>query len=333
MQYSAPGPRARLRLPRAIPGVGVWRQVRTRLSLRLSLRSAAMCLVWVAALALWCAACSEPPAGPVQGAATAQSISLLAGHALLDATEFHMSGQRDGQPYHLLRQGDGSFRLMSPIRDTAESKLLAGIAAVWARCKVVVDDAPPADKVIGLDYPLGSLTVRFGDQEVRVEFGKLVDSKSKRNWVRVDRAVGQVAAEALTCLMVEQEALRARALFATFPYTKVTVTTATRSATLQRDKTKDAWKWADNPRDDNKTPTADAGACIDGLRKLSVASFRYGAPVDRGTPTARCTLDAGASTDDLRLWALPDGRWLAAQSHRDLEVFVELPAVLRELLR
>lgn len=328
MQYSTPGPRARPRLPSAIPGVSGWRQVRTGLSLR----NATMCLALVAALALWCAACSEPEASPTQGAAAAQSISLLAGHALLDATEFHMSGHRDGQPYHLLRQSDGSFRLMRPIRDTAEPKLLAGIAAVWARCKVVVDDAPPADRVTGLDYPLGSLTARFGDQEVRVEFGKVVDSKSKRNWVRVDRAVGQVASEALTCLMVEQEALRARALFATFPYTKVTVTTATGTAALQRDRVKAVWTWADNARD-KKTPAADAGACLDALRNLRVASYRYGAPVDRGPPTARFTLAIDGGTDELSLWALPDGRWLAAQPHRDLEVFVELPTALRELLR
>lgn len=274
-------------------------------------------------LALTCAACTEPPASPAQGAA------LLAGASLLDAAEIHFSGSRDGQPYHLMRQTDGSHRILVPIRDTAAPEVLANIAAVLGRSRLAVIDAPPAKDVTGLDYPLASLTARFGERSTQIEIGKLTGAATKRHWARVDGRVGQVASEALTCLQVEQERLRARALFASFAYTRIQITAVTGATELQRDPARDAWTW----HADDKKARPDAGEVIAALRALSIESFRYGSDVDRGAPTARFLLEGATGTDELKVWALPDGRSIATQPHRDVEVFVELPAVLRALLR
>ena len=274
-------------------------------------------------LALTCAACTEPQASPAQG------VALLAGAALLDATEIHFSPSRDGQPYHLLRQADGSFRMLAPIRDTAEPEMLANIAAGLHRCTFIVVDAPPPVNLTGLDSPSASLTARFGERTTQIEIGKLTDASTKRLWARVDGRVGQVPSEALTCLQVEQERLRARAMFASFAYTRIEITTATGTAELQRDITRDVWTW--QAAGDKARP--DAVEVIAALRALSIESFRYGTDVDRGTPTARFLLESADSKHELKVWALPDGRCIAKQPHRDVEVFVAWPAVLRATLR
>jgi hypothetical protein len=277
----------------------------------------------LAALLLGFASCSEPQAA-------AQQVDLLSGRALLDAVEIELSGSRDSAPYRLLRQPDGSFHVVTPIRDAVAANVLAKIADTMQRHKMTVTDPAPTDAVTSLDPPLAFLAARFGEYERRVELGKLARAgePAGRLWARADGRVGHVAAEVLACLQFEQERLRARALFPTFTFTKIVLGGGKVSGEITRANDKTTWTWSTASRSERP----DAGALASALQQLTVVSYRYGADLQRGEPSLRITLHGAGAGDELRLWQMPEG-CLAKQPHRDLEVFVDLPAPLRACLR